>query len=115
MITINGKKYVKNDKEFTDTLFHVGGTATGFYKKLKNSIELYDMQNNLVAAIVVNTNKFTGIVNATKTSDGKKFFQHDISGKWRDILGVPNGYSAQRDYAEWLYKKCNQEHLKRSE
>lgn len=44
MITFNGVKFAKNDKEMTDSLFQQGGTCAGFYKVTKRGIQLMDLQ-----------------------------------------------------------------------
>ena len=102
MITINGIRYAKNDNEFNESLFSVGGTCNGYYKKLKNRIEFLDKDKNLFAALIVNKPYFCGIVNASKIS-GKNFYQHAASDSVNEMLGVPNGYKAAIEYADWLY------------
>ena len=51
MLIFNGKKYAKNDAEFTESLFHRAGTCNGFYKRYKNHVKIYTQQKELVAAI----------------------------------------------------------------
>lgn len=51
MITINGKKFVRNNKERVETLFRPGGTAYGFYKTSKRSVKFYDAESNVIAII----------------------------------------------------------------
>ena len=74
MITINGKKYAKNDSEFADTLFTQGGTAVGYYKKRKNGVLLLDMQKRPFAFVVVN--KYGDepfIVSCSQTDEGIRY------------------------------------------
>jgi hypothetical protein len=103
MLTINGLQFAKNDSEFTDTLFNKGGTAYGYYKKLKNRVHLMDMQKKIFAAIVV-TPHFQGIVNASNVDD-KVFYQHAASDKVESLLGVPGRYSETSKYAETVYNR----------
>jgi hypothetical protein len=51
MITLNGKKFAANDAEFTESLFDKTGTCVGYYKRMKNSVKLFDMQKNLIGVI----------------------------------------------------------------
>ncbi len=53
MFVFNGKKYAKNDDEFTSSLFDAGGTCSGFYKRTKNGIRLFNMQREPMAFIVL--------------------------------------------------------------
>lgn len=101
MITINNRKFVKTNKEFTETLFHKDGTAYGFYKKRKGAVLFYDMQKNLFAACV-HTPNFTGFVNASSV-DGRNFFQHSHSSKVKEIFGLPDGYIDQIDHAKTTF------------
>jgi hypothetical protein len=74
MITINGKQYAKNDKEFTDTLFNSTGTTHGYYKKRKNGVLLMDMQKQPFAFVVVN--KYGDqpfVVSCYNTPDGIRY------------------------------------------
>lgn len=51
MLTLNGKKFARNDSEFTDSLFQSGGTCVGFYKPRRNSIVLMNMQRERIGVI----------------------------------------------------------------
>lgn len=102
MLTINGKKYAKNNKAFVGSLFDSGGTCAGFFKTLKGGIILMDMQGEVFAAIVHHTN-FTGIVSATRTSDGRCFYAQSASAAVAANLGVPTKYSDQQAYALELF------------
>jgi len=87
MLTINGKKYVKNDAEFTDTLFQAGGTAYGYYKKLKNGIQLFNMQKELFAFIVNNSRGEVFAVSAIKF-EGKARYSFGIDSITEKLLGL---------------------------
>ena len=102
MLIINGKKYAKNDREFTETLFQKDGTANGFYKKTKTKILLMDMQKEVFAAIVCHKN-FTGIVNAIRLDCGRIFYQYGLSEISEKLSGLPERYSEQKDYAKSLF------------
>jgi len=54
MIEINGNKFAKNDNEFTDSLFHPGGTCKGYYKIHKKNIVFLNMQKEPFACLVNN-------------------------------------------------------------
>jgi hypothetical protein len=105
MIIINGKKFAKNNTEFTSTLFESGGTAYGFYKRLKNRIEFSDMQGKPFAALVVNPGKFSGFIDMTIVN-GKKRYMFSHSNKVADIFGIPEGYSNGIKYAESIYSEA---------
>jgi hypothetical protein len=102
-ITINSKKYAKNNNNFVNTLFEKDGTAFGYYKKRKNSVLFYTMGMELFAACVV-TPKFKGFVNARELN-GKEFFQHSYSEKVKDILGIPDSHLREIEYAEIVFNK----------
>jgi len=44
MITYNGKKYAKNDREAVESLFDRTGTVNGFYKRTASGLVLSDLQ-----------------------------------------------------------------------
>ena len=102
MLTINGKKYAKNESEFVSSLFDKTGTCSGFYKKSKGKILLSDMQGNVFAAIICNDN-FKGVVNARKSESGAIFYQYAASEHIEKMLGVPEKYSMQAEYCENIY------------
>lgn len=102
-ITINGKKYAKNNNNFVETLFEKDGTAFGYYKKHKNSVLFYTMQMELFAACII-TPKFKGFVNARELN-GKEFFQHSYSETVKKILGIPDGFFNELEYAEIVFNK----------
>ena len=101
MIIINGKKWVKNDREAISTLFQRDGTFEGFYKKRKHSVLFYDMQANLFCALVCNGD-FNGFVLASNRN-GRQFFMHDCNQKERDIFGVPAGYLDSIEYSKQIF------------
>lgn len=72
MITFNGKKFVKTQKELTCTLFETGGTACGFYRVRKDGVLFMDL--NKAPRVFV---KFDGsscfAVTATQTPQGIRY------------------------------------------
>ena len=100
MIEINGKKYARNDKEFTETLFTSGTTAFGYYKRFKNRIILRNMQGKTFAALVKNSDG-AHLVNASEI-DGRTRYQFGLSSINAELFGVPSGYMAGIEYVEKL-------------
>lgn len=90
MITINGKKYAKNDAEFTESLFNPGGTCVGYYKKLKNGIQLMTMQKELFAFMVNNSHNERFFVSAGRLENGKAFYMYGLSDSAARWLGIEN-------------------------
>lgn len=90
MITFSNKTYAKNDKEMVNSLFTPGGTCAGFYKKLKNGFLILDLQKNPFAFIVSNKKQGYFVVNATKTKEGKLFYNYSTSEEVERILGIDN-------------------------
>lgn len=92
MLTINGKKYAKDDREFTDSLFHTeGGTCVGYYKVIATGVQFFDHQKNLFAFCVCR-NKHTRpwqafFVNAS-TIDGKNWYQHGLGDYHLPKFGI---------------------------
>lgn len=100
MLTLYGKKYARNEKEFTETLFQSDGTANGFYKATKAGIYLSDMQGNERAFV---RHDGLGPVSVSR-HDGRRrysFAASTIDEKW---LGVPDSYMAACDGAKALAK-----------
>ena len=93
MIVLNGKKFAKNAKEFTDSLFQSGGTCVGYYKRTKGgNVRLYDQQHNLVGCVT--TNKVLAC--ATKLDNGKVWYSHaDI-----DLVGRHESYQKRVEEIE---------------
>jgi hypothetical protein len=85
MFVFNGKKYAKNDAEFTSSLFDAGGTCSGFYKRTKNGIRLFNMQREPLAFIVTNESRYF-LVNMGEAL-GKLFYQYSIGDLQLNKLG----------------------------
>ena len=84
MIILNGKKFAKNDREFTDSLFDIDGTCVGYYKRYKRSIKLFDHQHNLVGGI----NKHGVLHSSTELDTITK--NPDDTGKYWHTYGNPD-------------------------
>lgn len=86
MLLFNGKKYAKNDAEFTESLF-TDQTCNGYYKKTRNGIQLFNMRHELVAFIVNNTAQGHFVVSATMYST-KPRYMFGLSSHTADYLGL---------------------------
>jgi len=71
MITLNGKKFAKNDAEFTASLFSAGGTCAGYYKRNKRSVTLMNMQRKKIG--VINSH---GVLCCATNINGKTWYSH---------------------------------------
>ena len=89
MLVFNGKKYAKNDKEFTSSLF-TSQTCNGYYKTKKNGsgTTIYNMQKEIVAFIVHNNRQGYFVVSATKHNDGKTYYMYGLSSLDEVFLGL---------------------------
>ena len=87
MIELNGKKFARNDKEFTNSLFAKGGTCVGYYRPYKKSIALMDQHKNRIGVITANR----VLACATKQENGKYWYSYaDI-----DLIGRYESYAEQ--------------------
>lgn len=86
MLIFNGKKYAKNDREFTDSVF-TDQTCVGYYKKQRNGTHIYDMQRQLVAYIVANDKQGYFVVTA-RTYENKPFYMRGLSSYTAEFLGL---------------------------
>lgn len=105
MLTINGKQYAANDKEFTASLFNANGTAYGFYKAKKNGVLLMDMQKTPFAFVVNNRHNEQFFVSCG-TREGRIFYLHSTTAKDEEILGLDKlGYIAGIELAQHVIKQ----------
>lgn len=86
MITLNNKKFAKNDEEFIDSLTSIN-TCVGYYKRFKNCIVLYNMQKNKIGVI----NKNGVLCKATKLETGHYWYNYGTI----DIIGEYDSYMKQ--------------------
>ena len=98
MITLNGKKFARNDDEFTSSLFKRGGTCVGFYKVNKRSITLLDMHKNKIGVI----NREGVLGTATKLDDGNWWYsygtpsiigEYDYRKKTNEVFDIMQTYN----------------------
>ena len=96
MLLINNKKFAKTEKEFTNSIFELGGTCVGYYKPNKKSIMLYDHNHNKIGVVC---NKV--IAKATLTDLGGYWYNYsmpDLIGEYStkqynaDIENIYNQY-----------------------
>ena len=96
MITINGKKYAKDTKEFTNSLFDPSGTCAGYYKRRKDGVLLMDMQKVPMVFIKVGASTFAV---TAYTHEGKTRYMHGLTEKDTALLGLDKvRYSEQGTY-----------------
>ena len=91
MLVLNNKKFAKNEKEFMDSLFKNDGlgSCVGYYKALKNVVNLMDHNRTKIGVITKNN----VLAKANKQRDGKWFYNYaDIP-----LLGKFESYSSQQD------------------
>lgn len=91
--TFNSLKFAKNDRDVVESLFSGSGTCHGFYKKTKNGIQLFRLNREPEAFIVLNQAR-RYIVSMGKI-DGKNFYMQgscSLTEKW---LGIENASMAK--------------------
>ncbi len=108
MLTINGKQYAANDKEFTASLFNPNGTAYGFYKAKKNGILLMDMQKEPFAFVVNNRHNEQFFISCGK-HDGRIFYLQSTTDRAEKILGLDSlGWIAKHKLAQHVIEQVQQ-------
>lgn len=107
MLTINGKKYAKNEKEFINSLFESGGTCYGYYKQVKSGVKLLDHNKNIFAFIVNNRYNEQFFVSA-HVLNGKTYYMNSTTSVDDKILGLDIlGYSAKTELAKNIIAGLN--------
>ena len=103
MITLNGKKFAANNREFTESLFHPGGTCVGYYKVLKRAVVLMDMQRKRIGAV-----NWDGVLcSAVKQPDGRYWYCY----RTPDLIGEYPRYITEREECdaivrEYIKERC---------
>jgi len=98
MITINGKKYAKNDNEFTNSIFDPSGTCSGYYRRRKDGVLLMDMQKVPFGFIKVESACVVYAVSAYQ-HNGKTRYMFGLTSCDSERLGLNNlRYSEQGKY-----------------
>lgn len=105
MVKINGRKYVKNSREFVDAVFS-DSTASGLYKKWKNAIVFYDLQNSPFAAAIDQESKgFSFYFVSCSEKGGKLFFMQGLNSVDAETLGI-GSYAENKKLAEYVHKQA---------
>lgn len=110
MLTINGRRYAKNAREIADSVLSDGGPIVGYYKinnrrkSYGGTIVLSNLLDEPFAAVVYH-DRYKGIVNASRDSQGRMFYQQGLSDKNAETLGVDKvRYADRSEYAETIWK-----------
>lgn len=74
MITLNNVHFAANDKEFVNSLFNSGGTASGYYRAYKNVINLLD--HNKIKIGVISKHGVLAIASKPKGLKGKWWYSY---------------------------------------
>ncbi len=99
MLIINGLKFAKTEREFTESLFQRDGTCHGFYRATKSGIQLLD-QHKKLRAFIVNQHAQEFIVTATRLENGKIWYSFalcTLEEQWLNLSGL--GFAAMREIA----------------
>lgn len=89
MLTIFGRKFARNDKEFVGSLFEHGGTCHGYYKRTVNGVRLFDIQRNPRAYVVCNPAQGYFAVTMHE-HDGNLRYMHALCSDDKAWLGAPD-------------------------
>jgi hypothetical protein len=98
MLTINSRKFAKNDAEFAESLFVAGGTCVGFYKRTAKGVYLYTMQRELIG-FMKSDSRFTGLVTAFKTDSGRTRYMFSACSTLEKLVGFDTLRYSQQDAA----------------
>lgn len=99
-IKLYGQTYTKNDNALVDTLFNVGGTANGTFKRYKNRIELTHTSGEVIAII----RAIDGVAISTK-ANGR--YMYSTTSKADKLFSVPSSFTGKIEQAEELLQTCN--------
>jgi len=99
VLTLNGKKFALNNKEFTESVFKPNGTCSGYYKPLKKQIKLYDTAKKLIGVI---TNQGV-LAKATIQENGKYWYSYGTI----EEIGNHHSYAAQKEEIEKALENNN--------
>jgi hypothetical protein len=93
MINFNGKKFAENNNEFMGSLFHTGGTCSGYARKIKRGVKLFNLQNELFAFIVAPKRGENAFIVTASIQDGKARYMYSTCSLTEKYLGIDNmGY-----------------------
>ena len=95
MLTLNGKKFAKNENEMQNSLFSKGGTCVGYYRVNKRAITIMDHQKNKVGAICNN------VLGSARKVDGGYWHTYGTP----DIIGGYPSYTKEVEEIKAITKK----------
>ena len=95
MITLNGKKFAKDENEMQDSLFHKGGTCVGYYRVNKRSITIMDHQKKKVGVISNN------VLGSTRKVEGGYWHTYATP----DIVGEYPSYTEEVEEIKSITRK----------
>jgi hypothetical protein len=105
MIKFNGKKFAENNNEFMDSLFHTGGTCTGYARKVKGGVKLFNIQNELFAFIGAPKHGDNAFVVTASMQQGKARYMFSTCSLTEKYLGIDNlGYMDTINACENVFK-----------
>jgi hypothetical protein len=93
MVVFNGKKFAENEAEFSD-IQQAGGVCSGFYMKVNAGVELFNVQNELIAFIRFHDNF---LMSARVLDDGKRWYSFS-SSQLENLLNI-NGILESRFFS----------------
>lgn len=89
MIELNGKRFARTQAEFTESLFHPGGTCVGFYRKIPQGVELMNMRRERIGVV----NRHGVLCCATRLDDGRYWYNFATIRE----IGEHASYTRQRE------------------
>jgi hypothetical protein len=96
MITLNGKRFARNNAEFVASLFDPKGSCSGTYKRNEKSVTLFDPQGKKIAVI----NRHGVLCRADILPNGRTWYSLAtvaIIGRWDSYMrGVDECAAALR-------------------
>lgn len=106
MLTINGIKFAENTRELVNSVFCVGGSASGTFKRHKNGILLYRGNGELFAYVVNNRYNEQFIVTAyTDKTTNRTRYMYALTSKDERFLGLDKiSYGEGRNIAKQAIK-----------
>jgi len=95
MLDFNGVKFAKNERQFVDSLFQMGGTCHGFYKVTTRGVQLSDHNNDIFAFIVDNGPSDQFLVSCSRLENGKIRYMHSTNNQADRLFDLDGlGYMA---------------------
>lgn len=98
MLTLNGKRFARHESGLVESLFHPGGTASGYYKRAGGSVKLFAPDDRLIAVIT----RHRVLARADKLESGEFWYSYGDP----DIIGRYASYSQQCNEIEAALKSA---------